>query len=506
MPVFQILDVAGNAVLDVGVIPCFATETAHLGEAGDAGFDECADVIVLHEPRKLIVVLNQVRARANDAHVAAQNIPKLWYFINAEFAKPFAEWIHPFVLILRLTCELMVIGPHRAKFVDEELSILHAGTGLCMKERAGRLEALRAPDKYRQDGKYEKHYRQRDGEIDRPFKETVQGILQRFFAETDKAKAVIFEVRDRMSQLFLQIADNEQPDAELIAHANNVLIGLGEGKLKQDYLGDAALANDLHELVRRTEHGNSLFGLVNLFIRNQTDCAEPDLGFAPEPIAELSCFLRGTDQQCFLVVLEDAARQDRWQIVMRKEQRDVEPRNKVKEKDSRNERVLRRNQIQDERAGTGNGLAQAQAVLPEQFVLEKIIFRAVTGKRLQKHPEHQHAAVDAVTAPGQFRAGRVKRDHHPDTEPEKKSDNNDLAEQEKAVETFRALRNHGYGAVIGWRVRDGGVASTRGKLVNPMIVRSATRHSPERFPYQQERIVGSADRARVSLLATISPA
>jgi hypothetical protein len=37
-----------------------------------------------------------------------------------------------------------------------------------------------------------------------------------------------------------------------------------------------------------------------------------------------------------------------------------------------------------------------------------------------------------------------------------------------------------------------------------MIVRSATRHSPERFPYQQERIVGSAYRAQVNLLATIS--
>ena len=34
MPVFQILDVARNAVLDVGVIPCFTAEPAHLGEAG----------------------------------------------------------------------------------------------------------------------------------------------------------------------------------------------------------------------------------------------------------------------------------------------------------------------------------------------------------------------------------------------------------------------------------------------------------------------------------------
>lgn len=148
MPVFEILDIAGYAVLDVGVISRFTTETAHLGKAGDARLDECADVIVLHQPRKLIVVLDQVRARADDAHVAAENIPKLWYFIDAELTKPSAEWINPFVLIPRLTRGLIVIRSHGAKFVDDELSILHAGTGLCMKERAGRLEALRDPDNY----------------------------------------------------------------------------------------------------------------------------------------------------------------------------------------------------------------------------------------------------------------------------------------------------------------------------------------------------------------------
>ncbi|MEY2531637.1 MAG: hypothetical protein QOI96_1722, partial [Verrucomicrobiota bacterium] len=45
----------------------------------------------------------------------------------------------------------------------------------------------------------------------------------------------------------------------------------------------------------------------------------------------------------------------------------------------------------------------------------------------------------------------------------------DLAEQEKAVETFRALRNHVYVAGVGVRLRDGSQASTRGKIIADMV-------------------------------------
>src|SRR5438445_9724925 len=55
MPVLQILDVACNTVLDVGIVSRFSAETAHLGEAGDAGLDECGDVIVLDEARARVV-------------------------------------------------------------------------------------------------------------------------------------------------------------------------------------------------------------------------------------------------------------------------------------------------------------------------------------------------------------------------------------------------------------------------------------------------------------------
>ena len=156
---------------------------------------------------------------------------------------------------------------------------------------------------------------------------------------------------------------------------------------------------------------------------------------------------------------------------MRKKQRDVKPRHEVEEKDSGDERVLGRDQVENEQANAGNGLAKTEPMLPQQFVLPKIIFRTAPGQRLQTHSENNQAAVNAVALPGQFRAGRIKSHHDPDAEPEERCDHHDLAEQQKAVETFCALRNHGYCDPIGVRVRDGGQPSTRAKVVANMIPR-----------------------------------
>ncbi|MEY2525607.1 MAG: hypothetical protein QOE73_378 [Verrucomicrobiota bacterium] len=108
-------------------------------------------------------------------------------------------------------------------------------------------------------------------------------------------------------------------------------------------------------------------------------------------------------------------------------------------------------------------------MLPQQFILQEIILRAVARERFQEHSHDEQAAVNAIPAPCQFGAGRIKCDHGPDTNPEKRRHDQDLAEQEKAVETFRALRNHGYVAGVDVRLRDGSQASTRGKIIADMV-------------------------------------
>src|ERR1700736_1916161 len=122
---------------------------------------------------------------------------------------------------------------------------------------------------------------------------------------------------------------------------------------------------------------------------------------------------------------------------MGKKKRNVEPRNKVEEKDSRNERVFGGNQIEDEQADAGHGLAKTQSMRAQQCVLEEVIFRAT--ERFQDHSHNQHRAVNAVTPPSQFGARGVKSDQYPNPDPENASDDHDLAEQEEAVETFRPL-------------------------------------------------------------------
>ena len=130
---------------------------------------------------------------------------------------------------------------------------------------------------------------------------------------------------------------------------------------------------------------------------------------------------------------------------MREEQRDIEPWNKVEEENSRDETVLGRDQIKDERADAGEGLAQAQPMLAEQFVLQEIILRSVAAERLQRHargPATRNKCCSGARSVRRRR--RMEGDHDPDAEPEEDRDEDDLAEQEKAIETFRALRDHDY--------------------------------------------------------------
>ena len=79
-------------------------------------------------------------------------------------------------------------------------------------------------------------------------------------------------------------------------------------------------------------------------------------------------------------------------------------------------------------------------MLAKQFVLQKKVLG--TAQRFQSQSEHEHAAVNAVAAPGQRAAWRIKCDHDPDAEPEDCGDDDDLAKQEEAVKSFRPLREH----------------------------------------------------------------
>ena len=105
-------------------------------------------------------MLDQVRPRTHDAHVAEQHIPELRDFVDTELPKPFPEGINAVVFRARLPGLVRIVRAHRSEFVDLKPSILHAGAGLDVEQWPGRLDALRDPHDRGQDGKNKQHHRQ----------------------------------------------------------------------------------------------------------------------------------------------------------------------------------------------------------------------------------------------------------------------------------------------------------------------------------------------------------
>ena len=322
-------------------------------------------------------MLNQVRPRPDDAHVAAQHVPKLRDLVDAQFAKPFSKRINALVAIARLPGQLPLIGAHGAELVDLELSILHAGAGLDVKKRSGRLETLRQPNHRSADRKNHQHERNSDGQIECPFQETIERVLERFLAQSDESEPVVLEMGHRMAQPFLEITDNEQANAQLVTDPDNVaFIVSNKWKLEQNDLSDPALAHNFIELIRCAENGNSAIGGFDLFVADQSKRAQSEIRLASQPVAELGRSMSGTDEQSFLIAdtAEKAAHQKLRQVMMRKEQGDVEPRHKIEKENARDKSVFCPNGIKNEHAHAGNGLTQAEPMLPEQFILHEIIF------------------------------------------------------------------------------------------------------------------------------------
>ena len=288
----------------------------------------------------------------------------------------------------------------------------------------------------------------RDRDIDDAFDGAVERILERLFAQADEAEAVVFEMGDGMAEFFLEVAQDQKPDAELIAGLDDVAIDLGEEReLEQDDLGDVVFAHDAFDIVAVGRGRGMPSGVCSI----GSSVRRP---MVRKPISDLR---RSQPRICsvFAAVpmrrvfsrrsrLENAAGEERRKVVMREEQSDVEPGDEVEKENARDEGVLRRDEIKDERDDAGEGLAKREPVLAQELVLQEIIFRAVAADGFDRHAENEEEAVNAVAAPGQLAAIGVEGDHDPDAEPEKGGDDEDLAEEEKAVEPFRALRNHGY--------------------------------------------------------------
>src|SRR5437764_859122 len=129
---------------------------------------------------------------------------------------------------------------HRAKFKNFELPILHSGALLHVKQRTGGLQSLRDENDHGQNRKDNQHHRKRDREINRALGKSVERIFERFFTQSDKSEAAIFEMPDRMVQSLFEIAQDKETNAKLIANLNHALVRLGSNwELEENNLSDA---------------------------------------------------------------------------------------------------------------------------------------------------------------------------------------------------------------------------------------------------------------------------
>ncbi len=138
-PVFDVIDVMLRAGGEVAV----AAEAVHLGPAGHAGFDDVAREVVRDGVGELVDVVRAFGARADEAHVAAEDVPILGQFVEVPAAHEGADAEEAGVVARRALLRGVGrggVGGHAAEFVEREGEVVGADAGLTKEDgTAGRL-------------------------------------------------------------------------------------------------------------------------------------------------------------------------------------------------------------------------------------------------------------------------------------------------------------------------------------------------------------------------------
>ena len=139
-PVFEIPDVADNALLHLPHFLGFATVAVYLSPTSDARFHPETHRIAVDALAVIIVVQPHVRTGSYEAHIAKEHINQLRQLIDIVLAHPIAKRIFARVVLGSLFCVCLGVYVHTAEFVTKELLAVPAATLLTEKYRAGRLD------------------------------------------------------------------------------------------------------------------------------------------------------------------------------------------------------------------------------------------------------------------------------------------------------------------------------------------------------------------------------
>src|SRR5437763_3209233 len=141
-PVLEVVEIEPDEVVEAEV-----RATRDLPQPGDAG----QDVVPLAVPvLELLVVAQRQRARADQAHLAAQDVEKLRYLVKREPAQQRADRRNsritahleqrPARLVLPLEVRLVLggVGVHRPELEHVELALAEADAAIAVEDRPGR--------------------------------------------------------------------------------------------------------------------------------------------------------------------------------------------------------------------------------------------------------------------------------------------------------------------------------------------------------------------------------
>lgn len=138
-PVLDIPDITLDALLHLPELLRLTTETRYLGPTGNSRFREVANHILINQTTINLSVIQHVRSRTHDTHVALQYINKLRELINIRLSHEVAERKLSWVILRRLSLVRILVHMHRTELQTHEGITIQTRSSLTEEDRARTL-------------------------------------------------------------------------------------------------------------------------------------------------------------------------------------------------------------------------------------------------------------------------------------------------------------------------------------------------------------------------------
>lgn len=138
-PVLDIPDITLDTLLHLPELLRLTTETRYLSPTGNSRFREVANHILINQTAINLSVIQHVRSRTHDTHVALQYINKLRELINIRLSHEVAERKLSWVILRRLSLVRILVHMHRTELQTHECITIQTRSSLTEEDRTRTL-------------------------------------------------------------------------------------------------------------------------------------------------------------------------------------------------------------------------------------------------------------------------------------------------------------------------------------------------------------------------------